>query len=251
MAWIEVHDTLPDHWKAEELAQELDISLTLTIGHLVCLWLKAIRFKPGGKLISVSKGTISKWAQWQGNPDQFVDALVKHKWLDKLGGRGKTLGIHDWEVYTRSFQKAVADRERKRRARGGGKSKDSPRTGAVDLTGTEPDQTRTDPPPEGALKSGSNAAQIASNWRAMNRNTMSQGSVTDRVQNYLDQGMNAEVAITRSMDPKLGLGKPWDVFEPLIPPDSLNRGETMAEYRKRRDAKKESDRKFGGGSVQT
>jgi hypothetical protein len=150
VAWIEVHDTLPDHWKAEELAQELDIPLTVTIGHLVCLWLKVIRFKPGGKLIGVSKGTISKWAQWQGDPDQFVNALTKHEWLDKLGGRGKTLGVHDWEVYTRSYQKAIADRERKRRARGRGKSEDIPRTGAVDRT--RPDQTRTDldpSPPDG------------------------------------------------------------------------------------------------------
>lgn len=250
MAWIEVHDTLPDHWKADDLAQELGIPLTLAIGHLVCLWLKAIRFKPGGKLIGVSKVTIAKWAQWKGNPEQFVDALGKHKWLDNLGGRGKTLSIHDWPVYTRSYQKAVADRDRKRRARGRGQSKDSPRTGAVDRTGpdrTRPDQTIPDPPPAPALKSGSVAAQIASNWRAMNRNTMAQAAVTDRVQNFIDQGMNVEVALARSMHPKLGLGKPWDVFEPLIPPDGGSRTETMAEYRTRRDAKKESDAKFGGG----
>ncbi|MHC4176026.1 MAG: hypothetical protein ACYSWU_00880 [Planctomycetota bacterium] len=247
MAWIEVHDTLPDHWKADELADDLSISLPLTIGHLVCLWLKAIRFKPGGKLVGVSKVTIAKWAQWGGNADEFVDALVRHGWVDNLGGRGKTLGIHDWTVYTRSFQKAIADRDRKRRARGRGKSEDSPRTGAVDQTGpdqTGTEQTRPDPPPGGALKSGSVAAQIASNWRAMNRNTMSQAAVTDRVQNYLDQGMNAEVALARSMDPKLGLGKPWDVFEPIVPQNGEDRAETMAEYRKRRDVKKEVDEKF-------
>jgi len=249
MAWIEVHDTLPDHWKADELAQELGTSLPLTIGHLVCLWLKAIRFKPGGRLIGVSKVTIAKWAQWNGNPEEFVGALVKHGWLGNLGGRGRTLGIHDWEVYTRSFQKAIADRDRKRRARGGGKSEDSPRTGAVDRTGpdqTGTEQNRTDPQPGGALKSGSNAAQIASNWRAMNRNTMSQAAVTDRVQNLIDQGMDVQVALARSMHPKLGLGKPWDVFEPLVPKNGGDRAETMEEYRKRRDAKKESDKKFGG-----
>jgi hypothetical protein len=225
------------------------------------LWLWASKYARDGKVKSGWRG-VEAACRWVGRPKRLSKALVTCGFMESDGET-----IHDWmdgvgRAITLYELKKKKQRDKYRESVGilpeeipdssGIKEEDhrqsSPNPSNPSNSGN-PENPDT-PPTGGALKSGSVAAQIASNWRAMNRNTMSQESVTNRVQNYLDQGMNAEAALARSMDGELGLGKPWDVFEPLIPPNGANRAETMKEYRMRRDAKdvrKEVDAKFGGG----
>lgn len=158
MAWIEFHDTISDHPKTVRLAHDLGIEAAHAVGLLGCLWTWTIRFKPEGRLTGLSEVEIANACKWGGKPGPLVQALKDHGWLDRMGGRGKTLKVHKWEFYTRHWRKMQRDAARKRRGRGGGHSADDPRNGAV--TGPQqPDQTGPDR--TGPTQPGRFAANLA------------------------------------------------------------------------------------------
>ena len=54
-------------------------------------------------------------AQWEGEPKEFTDALIKHGWIDEVDGK---LIIHDWLEYTGALiEIRQKDAERKRQSR--------------------------------------------------------------------------------------------------------------------------------------
>ena len=50
MAWIEIHQSLPDNKKTMMCRKELAISEVQMVGHLVCLWLWAVDNTKDGSL---------------------------------------------------------------------------------------------------------------------------------------------------------------------------------------------------------
>lgn len=103
MAWIESHQEIAAHPKTRKLAQTLRIPKAQAIGHLHCLWWWALDYAVDGDLSRYDTADIALGAEWDGDPDVFVDALVD------AGSRGSSgfldVGddgyvIHDWDEHT-------------------------------------------------------------------------------------------------------------------------------------------------------
>jgi len=96
MAWIETHQSLLTHRKTYEAADRLDIKPVYLVGHLVSLWCWCLDNAPDGTLQGVSTRIIARAAQWDDDPDTFVNALIGAGYLDL---DDDTLTIHDWWDY--------------------------------------------------------------------------------------------------------------------------------------------------------
>lgn len=111
MAWIESHQELAHHPKVARLAHALDVSVPTAIGHLHCLWWWCLAYAEDGELDGFSAFEIAHAAQWQEEPDVFVEALGDAGWLDDTR-------VHDWHEYGGKLaERRRQDAERKRKAR--------------------------------------------------------------------------------------------------------------------------------------
>ena len=126
MAWIELHQGVWTHPKTFELAGELDIKEIYAAAHLIHLWTWAVDNADDGDLSRFPALVIAKASGWEDDPDLFVGALIKCRWLDQNGDR---LKIHNWYDYAgKLIETRKADAERKRTARKPGQPKDIQRT---------------------------------------------------------------------------------------------------------------------------
>jgi len=116
MAWIESHQTLATHPKTRRAARELGIRPVHLIGHLHCLWHWALDHAEDGDLSRYDAEDLAIAAQWDDDPDLFVNALVNcgpgggSGFIDRTGTR---FALHNWAVYT---DRLVARRESGRKA---------------------------------------------------------------------------------------------------------------------------------------
>lgn len=94
MAWIELHDTLPDHGKVLSVAEALKMDKDLVVGKLVRLWTWALNNRENGVFKEQDISTIAEVMRFRGKPQRLVDALVSARLLDIVGD---TYIIHDWE----------------------------------------------------------------------------------------------------------------------------------------------------------
>lgn len=141
MAHIEIHDTLPDHPKVVQLARLMRKDRTVVIGHLIVLWLWAIRYRPGGDLCGISDESLCEASGFSVRAVQWPRALRETGFLD---GEPGSSSIHNWTQYTRLYRKAHADRTRiaqKRESNVARLSHDRSATVAV----TRSEQIRPDP----------------------------------------------------------------------------------------------------------
>ena len=96
MAWIKSEQALGQHPKLKLLANELKITIPQAVGHLHLLWWWAVDYAEDGD-ITRYKDFVPFSAQWEGEPKEFTDALIKHGWIDEVDEK---LIIHDWLEYT-------------------------------------------------------------------------------------------------------------------------------------------------------
>lgn len=112
MAWIELHQTLPQNKKTLRLKSILKISQAEAIGHLCMLWLWSVDNAPDGDLSEFYSEEIASISGWDKDPDEFLNALINSGFVDD----NKTL--HDWYDYAgRLIEKREANRTRMRNAR--------------------------------------------------------------------------------------------------------------------------------------
>lgn len=112
MAWIELHQAVWTHRKTFELAAVLGLTETYAAAHLLRLWCWALDNAPDGNLAGVSDRAIARGADWSGDSELFVQALLQAGWLDA------DRAIHDWEQYAgRLIDRREANAERMRKAR--------------------------------------------------------------------------------------------------------------------------------------
>ena len=115
MAWIEIHQSLPTHKKTLLASDALGITPVHLMGHMVAFWLWALDNVPDGDLDNISPRVIARAAQWEGDPEQFVGALISVGFIDETGNG---LAIHDWYDYAgRLIERRNAERERSRQRR--------------------------------------------------------------------------------------------------------------------------------------
>lgn len=103
MAWIESHQELGAHPKTRKLAQLLGVHRMQVVGHLHALWWWALDYAEDGDLSRFDVADIALGAEWDGDPDKFVQALVE---CGTRGGAGfldavdEGWFIHDWNQHT-------------------------------------------------------------------------------------------------------------------------------------------------------
>ena len=97
MAWLQVHQTLKDHRKLFDAADQLEVEPPHMMGLLVSFWLWALDNAPTGSLSDITPRMISRAAQWDGDPEKLAKTLIRAGWIDEK--EDGTLEIHDWYEY--------------------------------------------------------------------------------------------------------------------------------------------------------
>lgn len=116
MAWLQVHQTLKDHRKLFDAADELEVSPPHMMGLLISFWLWALDNAPAGELDGITPRMIARAAQWEGPAEKLTAALIRAGWLDEKDD-GK-LEIHDWYEYAgKLIDQRQAEKERSQRRR--------------------------------------------------------------------------------------------------------------------------------------
>lgn len=131
MAYVEAHAELRNHPKTKKAARALNIHKAQMIGHLLCLWWWCQDYAEDGDLSGYDPEDIADAAEWDGDAEQFIDAL---KSCGARGGAGFLerndeggLCVRDWFDYGGKLAvKREQDRERKARERKRNASNDEP-----------------------------------------------------------------------------------------------------------------------------
>lgn len=127
MAWLQVHQTLKDHRKLFDAADELEITPPHMMGLLVSFWLWALDNAPKGDLTGITPRMIARAAQWDGEPEKLAETLIRAGWIDK--NKDGALEIHDWYEYAGKLidqRQAEKERSARRRAAAASSSDDMP-----------------------------------------------------------------------------------------------------------------------------
>lgn len=123
MAYVEAHAGLKDHLKTKKVARFLQIPKPQAIGHLLCLWWWCQEYAQDGDLSDFDEYDIAEAAEWEGDPQTFVDALLN---CGARGGAGflkidedtGAMVVNDWYQYGgKLFVKRQQSAERMRRYR--------------------------------------------------------------------------------------------------------------------------------------
>lgn len=104
MTYIEAHSELRDHPKTKLLKRVLGTSIAAVVGHLQCLWWWVMDYAPSGDLTGYPNAVIANAAEWEGDPDAFVNALLGCSVRQGGAGfleftEGGRLVVHDWHDY--------------------------------------------------------------------------------------------------------------------------------------------------------
>lgn len=99
MAWIEAHQEIIRHPKTKRLSRALDTSIPTTIGHLFCLWFWCLDYAQDGNLSKHDEYEIADAAMWEGDPREFLLALVESGFVEMSFGDAPEYSIHDWMRY--------------------------------------------------------------------------------------------------------------------------------------------------------
>lgn len=123
MAWLMIDQNILTNGKTRQVAADLGISKEAVFLHLFRLWSWAVDdAREDGRLRSKDPRVVADVAEWDGDPDAFVEALITAGGEDEFGFLERksdgALYIHDWQEYTGKFvAKRRADAERKRESR--------------------------------------------------------------------------------------------------------------------------------------
>lgn len=84
----------PTHPKVDALMDELEIPRYAAVGLLESLWHITAANTPRGDVGKFKNKTLARRLDWDGDPDQLVNALVSSGWIDEHDEH--RLVIHDW-----------------------------------------------------------------------------------------------------------------------------------------------------------
>lgn len=82
------------HPKMHDLASTLGISRAHAVGILTLLWDQCATFTPQGNIGKLRNGAIARGCDWDGDPDEFIEALLDTGWLEAHDSH--RLLVHDW-----------------------------------------------------------------------------------------------------------------------------------------------------------
>ena len=149
MAWIEAHDTLPDHPKVLRAAKALRLDSDALVGKLLRLWTWALSNREDGILSDLDAGVLHRIMNYGGKADKLLAALTEVRLLDALpDGR---YAIHDWDEHVAMLmeqrdRKRTQARERQRRRRAAGAAPEAREEDAPCHAPVTRDTSMTQPP---------------------------------------------------------------------------------------------------------
>ena len=111
MAWIELHQTLPNHRKIMKLKRILKIKTPQAVGHVAMLWLWSIDNASDGDLSRVDIEDIAAACEWTKSAETFVNAMKAAELIDD------DMKLHDWGEYTGQLMERREERRKKDRER--------------------------------------------------------------------------------------------------------------------------------------
>lgn len=148
MAYVEAHANLRDHLKTKKVARLLGIPKTQVIGHLLCLWWWCQEYAQDGDLSQYCAEDIAEAAEWTGDAEKFISALLNCGTKDGPGflsfDENDHLAVNDWFEYGGKLfvtRAQAAKRMRNMRSRYASVTRNSTVT---DASVTRIDQTRSD-----------------------------------------------------------------------------------------------------------
>lgn len=115
MAWMPSYTELRLHPKTQKLTLALGIGRAEAVGLLHLLWAYAMDYAKDGDLSEYTPAEIAAAAEWGGDPEAFVNALVTARFVDNTDSG---LRLHNWEMYGGKFlqsRRKNADRMRETR----------------------------------------------------------------------------------------------------------------------------------------
>lgn len=116
MVYIESHQELLGHPKTRRAARLLNLPRVHLVGHLHALWYWCMDYAQDGEVTRYDAADLADAAEWEGDPDLFVDSLITAGFLDR--GTDGALHVHDWHDYAgRLIERRAANRNRMRSAR--------------------------------------------------------------------------------------------------------------------------------------
>lgn len=107
---IRISVCFPAHTKTKKLKRILGSDGVLS---LITLWTYAAQNRPDGALTGMDLDDIAIASDWSGDEKEFIDALVKIGWVEKIDG---VYILHDWEENNPWAADAVNRSERARKA---------------------------------------------------------------------------------------------------------------------------------------
>lgn len=90
------HST-PESMKFKKLKRRLGLSTVVTVGTLELLWLATQKNAKRGDIGRFSNEEIAIECDWNGDPDELVEALIDAGWIDRC--QVHRLVIHDWHEH--------------------------------------------------------------------------------------------------------------------------------------------------------
>ena len=113
IAWIELHQSLPQHRKLLALRDALGVRTPAAIGHMCLLWLWALDNAPDGDLSALPAKQLAEICQFNVRRADALAAALRTSGFVDFDGQ-----LHDWSDYTgRLIDQRAASRERQRRRR--------------------------------------------------------------------------------------------------------------------------------------
>lgn len=104
------HQT-PESMKFRKLMRHLGQSRLVCVGTLELLWIATQKNAPQGDIGRFTNEEIAIECEWEGDPDQLVEALVKTDWLDVCDTH--RLLVHDWHEHAPGWVSRQLKRHKK------------------------------------------------------------------------------------------------------------------------------------------
>ncbi len=100
-----------------DLALPPDVMRLVAGAHVSSLWLWCLDNTPDGDVSKLTSDEMALGAEWNGDPDLLLHALIESGFVDR---DEESAVLHDWYEYAgKLIERRRADRDRKRRQRGG------------------------------------------------------------------------------------------------------------------------------------
>lgn len=132
--WIPSDVNMGRHPKTRRFARTLSVSVPTAMGHLHLFWHWCMEFARNGYVTQRDVTDIADAALWDGNADDFMNALTECGFIDKAGNE---LKVHDWDEYGGKYlekKNTNAERQAKYRERKKAKVDKAPKDSNGDIT---------------------------------------------------------------------------------------------------------------------